>query len=102
MVARTIMLIEELRNYNFYLMSANDLFIEVFRDDTMYIQYFSIYITTTVLMSDAFTITPDGVLANDYEMELFSYEPIDYWEVMAFYDDYVLNNTFDGYVLDFK
>lgn len=101
LIARTILLIEELRQYNFYVLSCPELVIHLYKFETSDHQ-FKITIPLVVLINDYFEITPDGIYTGDYEMELEVYgNNLNFAEMQTYYDDFILNETFSGYVLNY-
>lgn len=101
MIARTILMIEELRLYAAYIISYPELYIEVFRDDGIGIQQFYISIPVATSLADYVTITPDGIYDSDYEMELFIYGDYDTVLIQQYYDEFKASGIFDGYVLNY-
>ena len=99
-VARITLMIEELRLYNFYLLSSPELVIHVYRFDTVDHQT-KIVIPLTVVVNDFFTLTVDGIIDCDYDMRATFDTELDLVLAQAYYDEFVLNETFVGFVLNF-
>ena len=101
-LARTVLMIEELRLYEFYMLSCPELVIDIHRM-TNYDNHISITIPLVVVINDFFEITLDGIYDNDYEMRLETYGmEIDYEIAQQYYDDFVTAETFSGYVLNYE
>jgi hypothetical protein len=101
LIARLILLTEELRLYQFYILSCPELYIHVYLFQNGVDTQFKLTIPLVTLTSDFITITPDGVYDGDYEIRL---EAPSYNKalVQQYYDEFVTNETFAGYVLDYK
>jgi len=103
-VARVILMIEELTNYEYYMLSSNGIQIGILyiQDGHSHQLYFKI--PTVVLINDMFTLNFESVIGNEFESYFTtpeSYDTIDQLAVKGFYDDYILNGTYDGYVLNY-
>ena len=100
-VVRMVMLIEELRNYDFYIMSSNEILLEVYMvDSDGEIHMYSISIPLTVMLNDFFTIDLETIYYDWFEME-YDGEDFVLDEAKLLYDDYLTNLTYDGYVLNY-
>ena len=99
-VARIVLMIEELRLYPFYLLSSPELVIHIYRFDTVDHQT-KVTIPLTVVVNDFFQLTCDGVFDQDYDMRAEFDTELDLALIEAYYDNFVLLNTFDGYVLNY-
>ena len=100
--ARTVLLIEEIRNYDFYIIGSTELLIRVYvYDELGFPKQLQIQIPMQVMLNDAFTINLDGIYSQDYEMRLTG-DGFTQSLAQQTYDEFILNGTFDGYVLDFK
>ena len=99
-IARTILLIQELQQYSFYVLSSNQVVIRYFDMSLGTPIHFEITIPLVVIVNDFFDITADKVVNGFYEMELTvtNYE-VNNDLVIQYYDSYVLEGTFNGYVL---
>ena len=100
LVARITLMIEELRLYEFYLLSSPQLVIHVYRFDTVDHQT-KITIPLTVVVNDFFILTVDGIIENDYDIRSEFNTELDLVLAQAYYDSFVLNGTFDGFVLNY-
>lgn len=99
-VARVTLMIEELRLYEFYLLSSPELVIHVYRFDTVDHQT-KITIPLTVVINDFFQLTVDGIIDEDYDVRSEFNTEIDLVLAQAYYDNFVLNETFIDYVLNY-
>ena len=102
LVARSVLLIEELRLYEFYVLSCSELALQIHAQMGNYTETITIKIPLVVMINSGFTIELEGILSQDYEMEITSSMPIDKTTAQQYYDDYVLNKTFTGYVLNYE
>jgi|LGVF01.2.fsa_nt_gb hypothetical protein len=102
-LARTILLIEEVRNYDFYVLSCNELEVYImFTNDNGNDSRISVNIPLVVIINNYFEITPNGILDGDYEMELWTFNAnVIELNVQTLYDDYKTNLTYDGFVLNY-
>lgn len=96
-MARTVLMIEELRNYDFYIIGNEDILFRIFHnaeciDIKIKVQTMrtdGIILSPQVIYDEMFFVTISGI---EYDNEL----------VQFIYDQYVLEETFSGYVLDYK
>ena len=96
--AKTIILIEEIRNYSFYVLSCSELEISLIYDNSV----LTIIIPLVVVINDYFEITLNGIYDGDYEMRIEMYQTtIDEELSQAFYNGYILDELFNGYVLNY-
>lgn len=96
--AKMVLLIEEVRHYEFYVLSCNELEIYIMWDN----KRMSITIPLVVIINSYFDITLNGVYDGDYEMNLWTYETsIVESAAQLLYDDYKTNLTYDGFVLNY-
>lgn len=100
LVARITLMIEELRLYEFYLLSSPELVIHIYRFDTVDHQT-KITIPLTVVINDFFVLTCDGIFDSDYDMRAEFDTELDLVLIQAYYDGFVLNGIFDNYVLNY-
>ena len=98
--ARTVLLIEELRNYTSYTISYSELLVSIYKVDGYDIQT-HISIPLNVILNDAYTVDLETIYYDWFEME---YDGVSLSLELAqqYYDDFVTNETFIGYVLDYK
>ena len=104
-IARIIIIVEEITNYEYYTLSSNGLKIDIVYSDGNYTHQIYFTIPTVVLINDMFTLNFDSIIGNQFESYFItpeSYDIIDYDQVKIYYDNYKLNNTFDGYVLNYN
>ena len=95
-VARLILMIDELSNYDFYIIGGSELYIQSQIDGMTYIT-----IPVQTLRSSFITMTADVMIEGTYEITSYGLE-YDGVQVKALYDGYVTAETFAGYVLDYK
>ena len=96
--ARIVLMIDEIRNYDFYVMSSNELEIYIMWENYR----MSVNIPNTVILNSFFEITLDGIYSGDYEMELWTHNTgVTNSTAQTFYDDYVTNETYSGFVLNY-
>ena len=100
LVARITLMIEELRLYPFYLLSSPELVIHIYKFDTVDHQT-KITIPLTVVVNDFFILTVDGIIDEDYDIRADFNTELDLILAQAYYDSFVLNGTFDNYVLNY-
>ena len=103
--ARTVLLIEEMQNYEFYVLSCTELVIHIYNyDDNSEDHQIKIYIPLTVLINDMFDLTLESIYNEQYEatVELSPNTILDYETTLTFYDSFVDSGVFSGYVLDFE
>lgn len=100
--ARMVLLIEELRNYEFYLLSCNELSLEVHWNTEGNQHRLMVEIPLVVLTGNYFVFSLDGVYNGDYEIDFSSVqEGLDVSLSQIKYNEYVTNGTFTGYVLNY-
>lgn len=96
-VARSILLIEEISNYDFYIISSSQLYIQV----NCFGGTSAIIIPIATLRSSFITLNAEVMIAGLYEITYFNLY-FDNTLVQELYDGYVLSGAYDGYVLDFN
>ena len=94
-MARLIFMINELSLYDFYIIGSSEIYIQTVYGGTSYIK-----IPMQTLRSDFITLTPEVIYSGTYEIQLFQMA-FNKVTVQTLYDDFVLNETFTGYVLDY-
>ena len=96
-MARTILMVEELGLYQYWLLGGSELYLQITFNDTN----FEIFIYMPSLLSEAFNLTPSDYYNQYWEIEtknlIFDLE-----QTQIYYDEFILNETFIGYVLDYK
>ncbi len=95
-MAQTIMLIDELSHYDFYLISASELYIQLDNNPYGYIK-----IPMQTLRSSFITMTPQLIIEGTYEVILFQLD-YDNKLVEQFHTAYKTSKNYDGYVLDYE
>lgn len=100
-IARIVLMIEELRLYSFYLLSSPELVIHIYRFAEHDYQTM-VAIPLTVVINDYFQITCDGLYDGDYDIRTEFNTELDLILIEAYYDAFVLNETFSGFVLNYK
>ena len=100
--ARLVLLIEELRHYEFYIISCSYINVTVLASDIngQPIEQY-INIPLVIMLNEAFTVDIETIYNGSFEIEYEHYNTVDLLTAQALYDDYVLNETFTGYVLDY-
>lgn len=101
-LARAMLLIEELRLYEFYVLSCSTINLELYIQQGNYTHQIHIQIPLVVVINDMFDITLDGIISQDYEMKITT-DGYTTNQTIAqqYYDNFILNGTFAGYVLDY-
>ena len=102
--AQAVLLIEEIRNYSFYVLSCNELEVYIMwhNADNSESYRMSITIPLVVIINDYFEITLNGVYDSDFEMVLWVHETsINEANAQLIYDNYKTNLTYDGFVLNY-
>lgn len=102
--ARMIILIQEFENYGYYYVSNGLIQVEVVWFDSLNLVHkIKIGTTTSSLLDVDFSVDYntfiDGDLGSLIRLEAVT---INIVEVETFYNDYITNLTYDGYVLDYK
>ena len=95
LMAQTILLINELSLYDFYILGGSELYIQFVGSIWSYI-----IVPIQTMRSSFITITPEVIYNGIYEVRLFQFD-YDSEQVQALYDDYVTNGIYNGYVLDY-
>lgn len=95
-MARTVLLTEELRLYQYWLVGGSELYLQI----TLNGVSFEIFIYMPNLTSDAFKLTLE-----DYYYELWEIETTNLTfnlvDAQTYYNDFILNEDFIGYVLNY-
>ena len=104
--ARTILLIDELRNYQAYVLSCPGLIISVYKFIDGTPTQFDIKIPLTVLINDYFELTPQVILDEQFETTT-KYDSIYFTDlieedVITYYNTLKASGQFDDYVLNFN
>jgi len=103
-VARLILLIEELANYTYYALSGNGIDISILYSDGQNTHTINFTIPQVILTNGIFTLNYDSIIGNEFESYIRAtevYDTIDILAVKTYYDDFVANGTYDGYVLNY-
>lgn len=95
-IAKTILLIEELSNYDFYIIGSTQLVIQTQFGSTAWI-----IIPIQTLRSSFITMTPELIINGTYEIQKTGLT-YDGEQVMSLYDQYVLSGDYANYVLNFN
>lgn len=95
-LTRMILLIDELSNYDFYIIGSSEIYIQANFDGTSYIK-----IPIQTLRSSFVTITPEVIYSRLYEVKIYRMT-FDIETVQSLYNDFVANETFVGYVLNYE
>lgn len=97
-LARMIILIQEFKNYDFYILSCSSLNVKVYSDSWM----IDIEVPLAVIINEYFDITLDAVINEEFETNIiYTNITIDQVSVQSNYDTFITNSTFDGYVLNY-
>jgi len=94
--ARLFLMIEELSNYDFYIIGGSELYIQSQIEGMTYI-----IIPIQTLRSSFITMTADVFIEGTYEISSYRLD-YDNETVKRLYEQYVIDETFTGYVLDYK
>ena len=94
-MARAILMIEELSNYDFYIIGSSQLQIQTVFSGTSWI-----IIPIQTLRSSFVTITPEVIYQSLYEVDVYhiTYDQV---AVQNYYDAFVASGEYDGYVLNY-
>lgn len=101
---KVVLLIEEIRHYEAYVLSCNYLEVYILWHNADYSESYrmSIKIPLLVMINSYFDITLNGIYDNDYEMKLWVHNTnINEASAQLLYDDYKTNLTYDGFVLNY-
>ena len=95
-IARTILLVEELSNYDFYIIGSSQLVRQTFYEGTS-----RITIPIQTLRSSFITMTPEIIINGTYEIRKtgLTYNSEN---IILLYNEYVASELYSGYVLDFN
>ena len=96
-IARIILLINEFRNYDYYYINCSQVEVINFINGNRV----EILFASQNLLTDTIPIIPE-IVCNNYLFNEISGASFSTNTVKTYYDGYVMNNTFDGYVLDYK
>lgn len=96
-ISRIILLIEEISHYDWYIIGSSEFYINIKYD----MEYLNIKVPIQTMRSDFVTMTPEVIYSGWYEVWLQGWN-YDNAIVQSLYDDYVTNETYIGYVLDYK
>lgn len=101
--AKTILMLQEFRNYGFYYISNGVTIVEVYWIENGVTHEIRLGISVATLLNEDFFITPDSFIEGEFG-NLLETESCQINQVFsnADYDNYVTDETFIGYVLDFK
>lgn len=93
-MVRLSMLILELGEYDFYTLDSPELYFDLLGSgSTQYIK-----VRTSLLTTDKYTLTPEIFWGQLLDIKVFQFG-YDESQCQAIYDQYILDGTFDGYVL---
>ena len=95
-IARTILLIQELQEYKFYIISCPEVYLRIIINTSD----FEVKIPLATMLADFLTITVDGFYDEDYEIKV-NYITYDKVLVQQYYDEYVASEQFNNYVLNY-
>jgi hypothetical protein len=95
-MAKTIMLINEISQYDFYIIGGSELYIQLHDSSYGYVK-----LPIQTMRSSFITITPEVIYNGLYEIQLMQLN-YDKAQVQTLYDEYVASGLYDGYVLDYK
>ena len=98
-MAKTVLLIKELSLYQYWLIGGSELYLQITFNNIN----FEIFVYMPNLLSDAFTLTPTDYYYGYWEIEVRGLEDgFNLVQTQVYYDGYVLNETFIGYVLNYE
>lgn len=96
LMARTIMMINELVNYDWYIIGGSEIYFVFYGPmDTCYIK-----LLNQTLRSTFITITPEVIMEGAYEVQLYKFIT-DKEEVQRLYDKLLIDEQYQGYVLNY-
>lgn len=99
-LARTVLLIQELQQYTFYNISSSEMTISVYYSQDGNTNALHITIPLVTAINGFFEINLDGILSEDYMM-VIDIGVVNQTEAQALYDEFILLETFSGFVLDY-
>jgi len=94
-IARTILLVEELSLYQYWLIGGSELYLQLTLNDIS----FEIFIYMPSLLSDGFNLIPEDYYLQNWEIEITGLDFENTLAIDTYYDDFVLNETFIGFIL---
>jgi len=101
--AKMALLVEELRLYTFYYISCPQLELRMKLEYNGNPQQIVFTIPIVTATSGFITITPDGLFDEDYEMRLWlDNVELDLTAIETYHNDFILNEIYVGYVLNYK
>lgn len=100
-IARLILLIEELACYDYYALSSNGIILNILYSDGAYSHTVNFSIPKIVVTNGIFTLNYNSIIGNEFESYITAQETIDRIAIETYYNDFVLNGTYDGYVLNY-
>jgi len=93
---RVVLLLEELANYDYWLIGSSEVYVQVYGNNEYHV--FSIYMPS--FRSEGFELSLDDYYMNDWEISTnFTF---DLEIAQALYDQFILDETFINYVLEFS
>ena len=95
-VARSVLMIEELSHYDFYIIGSSQLMIYTNYEGTSWLK-----VPMQTMRSTFITMTSDVFIDGLYEIDYFNLG-FDEALTKSLYEQYVADKTFDGYVLDYN
>jgi hypothetical protein len=95
-MAKLILLLEELSNYDWYIIGSCEVYIQSDFNGTAYIK-----VPVQTMRSTFITLTPFTIYNGLYEIQLFGHS-FDNELVQQYYDEYVVSELYNGYVLDYE
>ena len=95
-MVRVCMLILELAEYDFYTIDSPELYIELISGGSQYIK-----VRMSLLVTDKYNLHPAIFWNEMLDTRIEGLNNLDLTLIEQYYDDFILNGTFDGYVLNY-
>ena len=96
-LAKAVLLTNELSNYSYYIIGSSEIYLEfIINNNTYYLKYL-----VQTLLEDSLVMCPEIVIEEWLFTSCYGFNA-DLESVNTYYDSYLLNETFTGYVLDYN
>lgn len=101
-IAEAILFIEELQNYQYYIISYTRITLDLQVEDGTYTEAVTISIPLATLLNDMFTVNNDSIMNSLYEIDFSVSKLYDKDKVKTYYDGFAMTKEYDGYVLNLE
>lgn len=101
-IAQTLLLIEEMRLYEYYIISYTKLTFEFLVSDGTHTTNLTIVLPLATMLNDMFTVNIDSIMGSLYEIDFSVSKVYDKAKVVQYYNDYKTAKSYDGYILNLE